>query len=224
MTNLLERSLGVKLARRSAFAIAACLALASSVALAETPAANLAEEMKKAGPHGDLALGKPDAPVIIYEYASMTCSHCAHFHNAVLPQFKEKYIDTGKVRLVLREFPLDNLAAAGSMLARCAGGDKSYKLIDALFAKQKEWAFVEGNPVPGLFKIASEFGFTKESFDKCLTDQKLLDDITAERDKAGKVFKVSATPTFFVDGKKLDVRSDQLASFDKALEPLLKKP
>lgn len=236
MSILSERLLGSRLTRRSA-GIAAALAVILPLALGAGPAwaqdkkgaapaapgADMSAELKKPGPIEDLVLGKADAPVTIYEYASMTCSHCATFHNKVLPAFKTKYIDTGKVRLVLREFPLDNLAAAGSMLARCAGGEKTYAMIATLFEKQNDWAFVQGNPVPAMFKIAEGFGFTKESFDKCLTDQKLLDGITSVRDHANKSLGVRSTPTFFVNGKKMNERSDELASFDRVLEPLLKK-
>ena len=102
----------------------------------------------KPGPLPDLVLGKADAPVTIVEYASMTCGHCANFHNKVFPALKEKYIDTGKVRLIIREFPLDDLAAAASMLARCAGGDKAFPLISVLFAKQDEWALRKATPLP----------------------------------------------------------------------------
>lgn len=178
-------------------------------------------ELMQPGPLPDLAVGKEDAPVTIVEYASMTCGHCANFHNKVFPQLKEKYIDTGKVRFIMREFPLDNLAAAASMLARCAGGDKTYPLIEALFQKQEQWAFVRGNPVPELFKFAKQAGFTQESFDKCLTDQTLLDQVTSVRTRANEKFGVSSTPTFFINGKRLQ-DAPTLESFDKALAPLLK--
>ena len=225
MTDLNQRLLNIPLGRRPVVWAAAALLLAPHLAIAQEKKAegDLTAELMKPGPIPDIALGKADAPVTIIEYASMTCSHCANFHNTVLPKLKEKYIDTGKVRLILREFPLDNLAAAASMLARCAGEGKTYDLTSALFAKQNDWAFVQGNPVPSLFKIASEHGFTKESFDKCLTDQKLLDGITATRDRANKTFGVRSTPSFFINGKKFDGRSDQLEAFDQALEPLLKK-
>lgn len=238
MSNCIDRRLGAKPVRRSAL-IAAAFALAAPFVLVASPSAaqdkkvaspppttataDLTAELAKPGAVPDLALGKEDAPVTIYEYASMTCSHCANFHTKVLPGLKTKYIDTGKVRLVLREFPLDNLAAAGSMLARCAGGEKTYALIATLFEKQSDWAFVQGNPVPAMFKIAESQGFTKETFDKCLTDQKLLDGITSVRDHANKTLGVRSTPTFFVNGKKMNERSDDLAGFDKVLEPLLKK-
>jgi protein-disulfide isomerase len=178
------------------------------------------EELMKPGELPDLALGPADAKVVIVEYASMTCGHCAAFHNKVFPELKKKYIDTGKVRFIMREFPLDNLATAASMLARCAGGDKTFALIETLFATQPEWAFKEGNPVPRLFEIAKQAGFTQESFDKCLTDQKLLDAITATRTRGAESFGVSATPTFFVNGKRLQ-GAPVMAEFEKAIEPLL---
>jgi protein-disulfide isomerase len=178
------------------------------------------EELMKPGSLPDLALGKADAPITVVEYASMTCGHCANFHNKVFPALKEKYIDTGKVRLVFREFPLDNLAAAASMLARCAGGEKTFPLISALFHTQETWAFVRGDPKPELFKVAKQAGFTQESFDKCLADQKLLDDITAVRTRGSETFGVNSTPTFFVNGKKLAGAS--LDDFEKAFAPILK--
>src|SRR5262245_59474582 len=97
------------------------------------------DELLKPGALPDLVIGNAEAPVTIVEYASMTCSHCANFHNTVLPAIKEKYIDTGKVKLVFREFPLEERAARASMMARCAGDGKSLPLISILFSKQDEW-------------------------------------------------------------------------------------
>jgi protein-disulfide isomerase len=205
-------------------ALGARLGLSPLPALAQKkgPSEVPVEELMKPGALPDLTQGPADAKVTVVEYASMTCGHCAHFAKDVWPEFKKKYIDTGKVYYVFREFPLDNLAAAASMLARCAGGDKTFPLIEVLFEKQAEWAFVEGNPVPKLFEIAKQAGFTQEAFDKCLTDQKLLDNITAGRTRGSEVFGVSATPTFFINGKRLD-GSPTMASFDKMIEPLLAK-
>lgn len=179
------------------------------------------EELMQPGPLPELVLGKEDAPITVVEYASMTCGHCANFHNKVFPAVKEKYIDSGKVRFIMREFPLDKLAVAASMLARCAGGEKTLPLISALFAKQDEWAFVRSNPVPELFKLAKQAGFTQESFDKCLTDQTLMDDIVKIRSRAADSFGVGSTPTFFINGKKM-TGAPTIEEFEKAFAPLLK--
>jgi protein-disulfide isomerase len=184
------------------------------------PAEVPTEELMKPTDLSDIVLGPADAKVTVIEYGSMTCGHCAHFANDVFAAFKTKFIDTGKIRYIFREFPLDNLAAAVSMLARCAGGDKTFPLIETFYAKQADWAFTQGNPVPKLFDIAKQAGFTQESFDKCLTDQKLLDQITAQRTRASETFGVNATPTFFINGKRLQ-EAPSLEAFDKVIEPLL---
>ena len=216
--------------RTAVIASAGTAALAVSSGLAplawaqKKPAASdtvSVEELMKPDGLPELSLGKADAPCTIVEYASMTCGHCGAFHNKVFPALKDKYIATGKVRFVMREFPLDNLAAAASMLARCAGGDKTAPLIEILFAKQEEWAFVRTNPVPELFKIAKQAGFTQESFDKCLTDQKMLDDVIAVRERAANQLGVNATPAFFINGKRHQ-GSPTFAEFEKVLDPLLK--
>jgi protein-disulfide isomerase len=179
------------------------------------------DELLKPGELGDLALGPPGAKVTIVEYASMTCGHCMNFHTKVFPDLKTKYIDTGKIRFVFREFPLDARAFAASMLARCAGNeDKAFAMVDALFHTQADWAYVKENATGKLFEVAKQAGFTQESFDKCLTDQKLLDQLTAVRARADAVFGVSATPTFFINGKRLQ-SAPTLEEFDKVLEPLL---
>jgi len=146
----------------------------------------------------DKVLGKADAPVTIVEYASMTCSHCAHFHQATLPAIKEKYIDTGKARLILREFPFDPRAEAGFMLARCAG-DNYFPMVDVLFKQQESWAGVE-NAKAALLQISKLAGFSQESFEACLTDQKLLEDVRAVQKRGAEEFKVDSTPTFFING------------------------
>lgn len=213
-----------RMAFAAALALAAGLAIAPATAQQQKGAAAVsADEIAKPGPRGDIVYGKADAPVTIVEYASMTCPYCATFHNTVLPALKQKYIDTGKAKIVFREFPLDNVAAAVSMLARCAPAEKAPEVISKFFETQEQWAFAKGSPLPGMLKIAEPLGFTKESFDKCLTDQKLLDDVVAVGERGRKSFGVSATPTFFINGRKLEGRADQIASFEAAIEPLLKK-
>ena len=227
MSDLTPRFPAALTSRRTFGALVASLGGAFSLpALAQQkkgPAEVSVAELMQEGALPDRVLGKADAPVTIVEYASMTCGHCANFHTAVLPTLKQKYIETGKVRLILREFPLENLAAAASMLTRCVAPEKSYDLTAKLFAEQESWAFVRSNAVPALFKMAESAGFTKDSFDKCLKDEKLLENITAVRDRASKSFGVSATPTFFINGKKMEAASDRIESFDQAIEPLLKK-
>ncbi len=157
-------------------------------------------ELMKPGALPEKSLGKEDAPVTVVEYASTTCIHCAHFANTTFEPFKEKYVDTGKVRYIMREYPFDPRAEAGFMLARCAG-DNYFPMIEVLFKQQAEWARAD-NASEALLKIARLAGFSQESFNKCLTDQKLLDDVRAVRDRAAKEFGVDATPTFFINGDK----------------------
>lgn len=145
--------------------------------------------------------GDENAPVTIVEYASMTCPHCAGFHKNTYPEIKKKYIDTGKVRMIVREFPFDPRAAAAFMLARCAPNDAYFPMIDVLYKQQTTWARAQNARAP-LEKIAKLAGFTQESFEKCLTDQKLLNDVNAVREKGQGEFGVSSTPTFFIDGKR----------------------
>ncbi|MEZ5791469.1 MAG: DsbA family protein [Nitratireductor sp.] len=150
----------------------------------------------------DMVLGKDDAPVTIVEYASMTCPHCARFHENTLPGIKEKYVDTGKVRFIFREFPFDPRAAAAFMLARCAPKEQYFPMIDVLFKQQSVWATAQ-DPRPPLLQIAKLAGFTQESFEACLKNQQVLDNVMAVKDKAAKDYKVDSTPTFFINGEKL---------------------
>ncbi len=176
-------------------------------------------ELMKPGPLEDMVLGDPKAPVTVIEYASMTCPHCAHFAEATYPELKKKYIDTGKVRFIFREFPLDPLAAAGSMLARCAGKDKYFPMVETLFSQQREW--VTQKPLQPLLAIAKQAGFTQESFEKCLNDRKLQSDIEAVRNIAAEKFGVNSTPTIFVNGKKVN-GALSIEEMDKILAPLIK--
>jgi protein-disulfide isomerase len=168
----------------------------------------------------DLALGSNDAPVTIVEYASMTCSHCAAFYGSTFPELKKKYIDTGKVKFILREFPLDPLGAAGFMIARCAGDDKRNAIVDLLFAQQKNWAFTE-KPVDALADLLKQTGMSRKSFDACLKDQSLYDKIAKVHDRAAEKFGVAATPTFFINGKKQKGEMSPEA-LDNLLAPLVK--
>ena len=176
-------------------------------------------EFMTPGPLGDESLGSANAPVTIVEYASMTCPHCAHFHETTFPELKKKYIDTGKVRFIMREFPLDQLAAAAFMLARCAGKDRYYPMIETLFATQRDW--VVRAPLEPLKKIAKQAGISEQGFEDCLKDQKILDGIEQVRSRASKDFKVESTPTFFINGKALKGAAE-LPEFEKEMAQYLK--
>ena len=171
-------------------------------------------------PLGDRTLGKDDAPVTIVEYASMTCPHCAHFHETTYPELKKRYIDTGKVRFIFREFPLDPLAAGASMLARCADKDKFYPLIETLFQQQTKWAVEK--PIPQLMAIAKQAGIGEQTFNSCLSDQKMLDAIQAEQKRATDKFGVNSTPTIFINGRK-QAGAATIEDLAKVIDPLLQK-
>jgi protein-disulfide isomerase len=176
-------------------------------------------ELMAPGPLPDLPLGSADAKVTVIEYASMTCSHCAAFHETTWPALKAKYVDTGKVRFILREFPLDPLAAAAFMLARCAGPEKRNAIVDMLYTQQSAWAF-DNKPLDALAGLVKIAGVSQADFDNCLKDQALYDKVNQARAHAAEAFKVNATPTFFVNGQELNGELP-LAAFDKVIEPLL---
>ena len=169
---------------------------------------------------GDRSLGKDDAPVTIVEYASMTCPHCAHFHETTYPELKKRYVDTGKVRFIFREFPLDPLAAGASMLARCADKDQFYPLIETLFQQQRQWAVEK--PIPQLMAIAKQAGMSEQKFNACLSDQKMLEAMQAEQKRATDKFGVNSTPTLFINGKK-QVGGLSIDDLAKVIDPILPK-
>ncbi|MGH6791106.1 MAG: DsbA family protein [Pseudolabrys sp.] len=180
-------------------------------------------DLMKPGALKEMAMGAEKAPVTIVEYASMTCPHCAHFQETTFPTLKKQYIDTGKVRYILREFPLDPVAAAGFMLARCSGdtdSGKYFAIVDTLFRQQRDWAVAK--PLPPLLAIAKQAGFTEETFHACLANQKLLDGIEAVRQRAVDQYGVNSTPTFFINGKK-QTGDVSLADMEKVMKPYLKE-
>jgi protein-disulfide isomerase len=176
-------------------------------------------ELMTPGPLGDQILGNANAPVTIVEYASMTCPHCASFHETIFPELKKRFIDTGKVRFVFREFPLDPLAAAASLLARCAGGDKFFPMVETLFAQQNEWRVQK--PLQPLFAIAQQAGFTQQTFDACLENQQMLQGLEEARTRAAQRFNVQSTPTFFINGRQFR-GTLTLEEMEKQMAPYLK--
>lgn len=197
-------------------AIAAMTALAAPQAFAQAPIkpdVNV-EALMKTGELPDMVLGNKDAPYTIVEYSSMTCPHCANFHVTVLPEVKKKYIETGIAKYIIREFPFDNVAAAAAMLARCVDETKYFDFVDLLYKNQDEWAF-GGDPLPGLQKFSKQAGFTEARFNECLRDEKLLKHVEWVRNRGHSEFGVRATPTFFINGKRLD--NHAISDFDEIL-------
>ena len=192
-----------KISRRNLLIITcSALCLAGSTALADKNASSKVaiDELLASNALPDIIEGNTSAPITIVEYASMTCSHCAAFHHEVLPELKKNFIETGKIKFILREFPLDPLATAAFMLARELG-DKRNAVVDLLFFQQKNWAFTE-KPLDGLANVLKQTGMGQERFEAILKDQILFDKINKIRDRASEKFGVNSTPTFFINGDK----------------------
>jgi protein-disulfide isomerase len=176
---------------------------ASGLALAAMPTSARAAALPAA--EGDMALGSPKAKVQVVEYASLSCTHCAHWNNEVFPVFKTQFIDTGKVRYVFREFLTEpyQFAAAGYLLARRVGPAKYFEVLDAVFHQQA--AIYDSQDLwGGLLKIGKTFGLTEAQFTAALQDKPALDAINARVEKAAARDKVEVTPTFFINGERLE--------------------
>ncbi|MGQ0484433.1 MAG: DsbA family protein [Hyphomicrobiales bacterium] len=189
----------------------------AGLGLIATPALGLdVEALNKAPALGEMALGPADAKVTVIEYASATCPHCASFHKDTFGKLKAEYIDTGKIRFVFREFPLNDAALAAFMIARAAPKESYFPLIDIFFQTLESWA---ANPAEGLFDIAKQAGFTREKFDATLKDEGLAAKILAMRDDGAK-FGVQGTPTFFINGEIFDGERT-IEGFRAKIDPLL---
>ncbi len=188
------------------------------------PAAQLADAALGARrENGDMVLGAANAPITIVEYASLTCPHCAQFHTETLPKLKSEYIDTGKVKYVFRDFPLDGVALRASMIAQCAGPDRYFTFLDVFFQQQPNW--MRGNDgeamVASLRRLARTGGMTEAQIDECLKNQQVQETILASRMAGQNQFNVRSTPTLIINGKNYSgaLPFDEL---DKILKPLLK--
>ena len=200
----------------------AALAGLSPFQLISSAMAQSASDVAKPVSLPDMALGPANASVTITEFASMTCPHCAAFNETVFPKIKSEYIDSGKIRFVFREFPLDIKAAAGSMLARCIAKEdagKYFAVIDMLFKQQNDW--VIKNTTETLIRIGKQAGLSQQQVEDCLKDQALLDKIAADQKFAAEVLKVNSTPTFFINGEMVKGETS-FEEFDKRIKSLLK--
>lgn len=176
-----------------------CLAVFLFVAVSFAGAADPARSAP-APADMEMALGRDDAPVTIIEYASLSCPHCAKFHEETLPALREKYIDTGKVRLVFREFPLERTAFLASIIARCAGEKRYFAFIDAFFKKQRAW-YSADDPFEALLQIARLGGLSAKDVKACVEDEALGDGILQTRLDAEQEHGISSTPSFVIDGR-----------------------
>jgi len=169
----------------------------------------------------DRILGNPDAAITIVEYASLTCPHCAHFTNDVLPELKKRWIDTGKAKLVLRDYPLDEPALRAAMIARCAPPDRYYAFIDTFFGAQEKWVTARDYR-DALARLVKLGGMSREEFDNCLKNTALENKIVEDRLIASKELDVNSTPTFFINGTKFS-GAPTIEEFDKVLSGLSAK-
>ena len=194
----------------------ACMAV---LAIQPISAADATETAIPSGATSEKVLGDADAEITIVEYASLTCPHCAKFHKEILPKIKAEYIEPGKAKLVYRDFPLDQTALKASLLARCAPDDQFFTFIDALFSQQQMWSQSD-DPDEALANLGVLGGVSRESFERCISNEELTDYVLQVRLDGQNEFAVESTPTVIVNGKKLA----HVSSFEEiraAVDPLI---
>jgi protein-disulfide isomerase len=208
-----------------AIALAAMLSGCGGGAAGPTPPIDKATyvppqaELMAPGPLGERAMGKPTAPVTVIEYVSLTCPHCAQFQKDLFPRMKKEFIDTGKVRYIVREFPIGRTAGTAAIVTRCAPEDKYFFLLNAFLTRQPEWVSQEVRP-DAIYAVAKSSGMSRETFDKCLTNQPIIDGLTEVKQR-GRQFGVIGTPTFFINGRKAQgvVTYDQIKAMIEQAPP-----
>ena len=159
--------------------------------------------LEKPNPLGEIIIGDPNAPVTMIEYASLTCSHCGAFHNQTLPLLKKEYVDTGKLKILFRSFPFDGLATAGAMLSHCLAPPQQSTFLMILFERQSIW-LTSQQPLEELQKISRQAGLSEADFRICLKDEAILGGIRAVQKDAHEELKVASTPTFFINGNRIE--------------------
>jgi len=208
----------LKLARRHVIVASLAVLFGSAAPAVAQEATVDRQALETPGQLGEKVLGPADAKVTVIEYASMSCPHCAHFDETTFDEFKLKYIDSGKIRYIFREFPLNAPAFAVAMVARCAPADQYFDVIHTYFRSQDKWA-TASDLKAAILEIAKGFGFTDQTFDACIANQALFKAISDVRDR-GSSLGVQATPTFFINGKKYE-GALSVEELDKAITPLL---
>ncbi len=149
----------------------------------------------------ETALGRSDAPIIVIEYFSFSCSHCARFHRKTFPELKRDYIDTGKIRFVLRDFPLNQAALTAATLTRCLGPARYFEAVDATWARWDDW-INETDTAPALVSVLASEGFEEATLNRCLSDKSFEDRVLNSYIVGARDHGVDRTPTFLIDGMK----------------------
>lgn len=191
-------------------------------ALAWPAAAQTAAAPVPAATFADVTYGKPDAPITILEYASLSCSHCAHFHQDILPKLKARYIDSGQVRLVVKDIPNNGPGLRAAQVARCAGDDRHEKLADILFKTQGQW--LNADFVNALTRIAAMAGISPAQVQACMADRRLEDFMIARQQEAARAWQVEGTPTFILNNGAARVDEASETKLFAALDKLGAKP
>lgn len=194
-------------------------AMASGAGLSRAHAADAATA-EQAEETRAIVYGQADAPVTIYEYASLTCPHCANFHTEVLPRLKESLLDTGKAKLVFKDFPLDQLALRAAVMVRCNEGPRRKAMLDVLFRTQPSWSGGQ-DPIAALLNIGRAAGMTDEDLQACFNNQEIIDGVIKHRLDGEQRYQVNSTPSFVIDGTlyRGDVTVEQIEQVVESLQP-----
>ena len=182
----------------AALALSGCGGGAGAPTEAAVP---LKDEIAQPGPLGDRVYGNRNARVTIIEYVSLTCPYCRQYHANVFPKVKRQYIDTGRVRYIIREYPIGRTAGNAAIATACVSKSKYLPLVEAFLARQSEWVSQEVRP-DAIYKVAKSSGMSRAEFDKCLSNQSIIDGLTVVKER-GRKYGVIGTPSFFINGKKL---------------------
>jgi protein-disulfide isomerase len=171
---------------------------ATTTAQREIP---LEDQILEPGPLGEREYGNPNAPVTIIEYLSLTCPHCRNYHANVFPKVKRNYLDTGKVRYIIREFPIGRTAGTAAIATRCVPKSKHLDMTEAFLRRQREWVSQEVRK-DAIYSVAKSSGMSRAEFDKCLANQSIIAGLTEVKQR-GRKYGVIGTPTLFINGQKL---------------------
>jgi protein-disulfide isomerase len=176
-------------------------------------------EIIKAKTDDEIFLGNNNAKIVVIEYASMTCIHCANFHKEVYPKIKENYIDTNKIKFIYRDFPLDKQALFGSVLAKCAPKEKYFDFVKLILSTQKKWITNDDTFIDKLKNIGKLAGLTESKINNCFKDEQIVDNIINIRTFAERKYNISSTPSFIINNKKYSAMSYE--NFEKIIENLI---